>query len=108
MVPMDLTRAARLLEKLGNPTRLEIVRLLVRAAPVGLAVGEVRRHLGIPASTLSHHILHLVSVGLIRQEREGRMLRCQAEYEVLRSLVDLLTEECCAGVEAPVPERRAG
>ncbi len=105
---MDATQAARLLEKLGNPTRLEIVHLLVRAGPVGLAVGEVRRHLGIPASTLSHDILHLVSAGLIRQEREGRALRCQAEYDVLRSLVDLLAEECCAGVEAPAPKRRAG
>ncbi len=105
---MDVTQAARLLEKLGNPTRLEIVRLLVRAGPRGLSVGEVRRHLGIPASTLSHHILHLVSAGLIHQEREGRVLRCQAQYDVLRSLVDLLTEECCVGVEAPAPERRAG
>ncbi len=105
---MDVTQAARLLEKLGNPTRLEIVRLLVRAGPAGLAVGEVRRHLGIPASTLSHHILHLVSAGLIGQEREGRVLRCQAQFDVLQSLVDLLTEECCVGVAAPAPKRRAG
>ena len=108
MEGMDVTQAARCLDKLGNPTRLEIVRLLVRGGPEGLAVGEVQRHLGIPASTLSHHILHLVSAGLIRQEREGRVLRCKPNYDLLQALVDLLIEECCAGVGAPEPKRKAG
>ena len=105
---MDVTGAAICLEKLGNPMRLEIVRLLVRAGPQGLPVGAIRRHLGVPASTLSHHILHLVSGGLIRQRREGRVLRCQVDYALMRSLVDMLTEECCAGVDAPGGEREAG
>ncbi len=53
---MELNRAARCLEKLGNPTRLAIFRLLVRGGPEGLPVGEVQEQLGIPASTLSHHL----------------------------------------------------
>ncbi len=48
--------AARCLEKLGNPTRLEVFRLLVKAGPDGLAVGEIQEHLSIPPSTLSHHL----------------------------------------------------
>ena len=102
---MDVREAATCLEKLGNPTRLEIVRLLVRAGPGGLAVGEIQEHLAIPASTLSHHILHLVSAGLLRQEREGRILRCTLNYDLMQALVDMLTEECCAGVTA---RRKAG
>ena len=105
---MELNDAARCLDKLGSPTRLEIVRLLVRAGPDGLTVGEVQKHLGIPSSTLSHHILHLVSERLVRQEREGRVLRCTPNYELLQTLVDLLTEECCAGVDAPAESRRGG
>jgi ArsR family transcriptional regulator len=54
---MDIIQAATCLEKLGNPLRLEIVRLLVRADHDGLAVGEIQRHLKVPASTLSHHIM---------------------------------------------------
>ena len=73
---MQTAHAARCLEKLGNPTRLEIFRLLVRAGSEGLAVGEIQDHLGIPASTLSHHLAHLVHVGLVHQAREGRVLRC--------------------------------
>ena len=105
---MDVTEAATCLEKLGNPMRLEIVRLLVRAGPEGLPVGDIRRHLGVPASTLSHHILHLVSGRLIRQRREGRVLRCVVDYALMRSLVDMLSEECCVGVAAPGEASEAG
>jgi DNA-binding transcriptional ArsR family regulator len=104
---MDITQAATCLEKLGNPLRLEIVRLLVRAGDDGLSVGEIQRHLKVPPSTLSHHILHLVSGGLISQQREGRVLRCTVDYERMQALVDMLTEECCAGVGA-TQEKKAG
>ncbi len=99
MVVMETHRAAQCLEKLGNPTRLEIVRLLVRAGADGLPVGDIRRHTGVPASTLSHHILHLVTARLIRQERQGRVLRCKVDFALMQALVDMLTEECCAGVD---------
>ena len=105
---MDINQAARCLEKLGNPTRLAIVRLLVRAGEDGLPVGDIRRHVGIPASTLSHHILHLVSGGLIRQVRQGRVLRCRLDYALMQALVDMLTEECCAGVDVSHPNRETG
>ncbi len=105
---MEIKQAAQCLEKLGNPTRLEIVRLLVRAGKDGLPVGDIRRHMGVPASTLSHHILHLVSGGLIHQERQGRVLRCKLDYALMQALVDMLTEECCAGVVTDAEAREAG
>lgn len=109
MLPvMDRNHAARCLEKLGNPTRLEIFRLLVRAGAKGLAVGELQAHLNIPASTLSHHVAQLVNVGLVSQEREGRVLRCQPNFALMGTLVAYLTEECCRGVSAPASEQAAG
>ncbi len=105
---MDLNVAATCLEKLGNPTRLEVIRLLVRAGTEGLAVGEIQRHLGIPASTLSHHVLHLVSAGLVRQERQGRVLRCTPNFDLLNALVTMLTEECCTGVGTDADEKAVG
>lgn len=105
---MDLHHAARCLEKLGNPTRLEIFRLLVRAGAEGLAVGDIQEHLAIPASTLSHHVAQLVNVGLVRQERQGRVLRCTPDYRLMDSLMAYLTEECCRGVAATAPKQRAG
>ena len=105
---MELTHAARCLDKLGNPVRLEVFRLLVRAGRDGLAVGEIQEHLEIPASTLSHHLSHLVNAGLIHQERESRVLRCTPNFALMEDLVGFLTEECCVGVAAPRGRRKAG
>ncbi len=92
---MKLNSAARILSKIGNPTRLQIVRLLVRAGDEGLAVGEIQKKLKIPGSTLTHHITHLESAGVISKHRQQAMLICKMEYSVLQNLVDYLTEECC-------------
>jgi len=92
---MKLDEAANVLSKIGNPTRLRIVRLLVRAGDEGLAVGTIQRELKIPGSTLTHHIAHLKSASVIRQQRQQATLICTMEYDLLRELVDYLTEECC-------------
>ncbi len=105
---MEHSKAARCLEKLGNATRLEIFRLLVRAGPAGLAVGEIQEHLDIPGSTLSHHVSHLVNAGLVHQQREGRVLRCTPNFTLIDEVIRFLTDECCAGVGARVPKRKAG
>ena len=105
---MTPQQAARCLEKLGNPTRLEVFRLLVKAGSEGLPVGDIQDHLGIPASTLSHHLAHLVNAGLVHQEREGRVLRCRSDYALMDQVIDFLTEECCAGVAEASGRREAG
>ncbi len=105
---MEHSRAARCLEKLGNATRLEIFRLLVRAGPAGLAVGEIQEHLDIQGSILSHHVSNLVNVGLVNQERQGRVLRCTPHFTLIDEVIRFLTDECCAGVGAKVPKRKVG
>ena len=95
---LDSDTAAKLFGQLGNSTRLNIVRLLVRAGQEGLPVGEIQSHLVIPGSTLSHHLRHLRSVGLIWQEREGAVLRCYVDYKKLEGLATYLMEECCTGI----------
>jgi DNA-binding transcriptional ArsR family regulator len=93
---MKIDDAANRLEALGNPTRLKIYRALVRAGHAGMAVGRLQERLKVPASTLSHHVKTLLSVGLISQVREGTTLVCHAEYDTMRGLVDFLVAECCA------------
>ncbi|MBB4377254.1 helix-turn-helix transcriptional regulator [Bradyrhizobium sp. SBR1B] len=93
---MKLDDAAAHLEALGNPTRLKIYRTLVRAGEPGMPVGKLQDRLKIAASTLSHHIKTLVSVGLITQVRESTTLVCHANYGTMRELVDFLVAECCA------------
>ena len=93
---MKIDDAAARLEALGNPTRLRIYRALVRAGHAGMPVGRLQDRLRIPASTLSHHVKALVSVGLILQVREGTTLICHAQYDTMQGLVDFLAAECCA------------
>jgi len=91
----DNDSASALLSQLGNPTRLKIVRELVRAGKTGMAVGEIKKRLGTPNSTLSHHLNHLKSVGLVQQQRESTVLRCFVDYKAIDAIVKFLTEECC-------------
>ncbi|MCZ6459846.1 MAG: transcriptional regulator, partial [Gammaproteobacteria bacterium] len=58
-------------------------------------VGRLQQRLGIPGSTLSHHIGHLVSCKLVTQKREGRVLRCTVNYAKMNALVAYLVKECC-------------
>jgi DNA-binding transcriptional ArsR family regulator len=92
---MKLEDAASRLEALGNPTRLRIYRALVKAGDSGMPVGKLQSRLGIPASTLSHHLKSLLIVGLVTQERDATTLFCRANYPVMRGLVGFLVDECC-------------
>ncbi|MBL4942532.1 MAG: helix-turn-helix transcriptional regulator [Colwellia sp.] len=86
--------AARLAE-LGHPTRLTIFKLLVKAGNDGISVGSIQQDIGIPGSTLSHHIAKMIKVGLIKQVRESRVLFCFPEFEALNEVINYLQEECC-------------
>ena len=103
---LDYDTAASMLSQLGNITRLKIVRELVRAGEGGMPVGEIRNILNIPNSTLSHHLSHLRNVGLVRQEREGTVLRSFVDYENINEIVLFLTEECCAADPTYVNKRK--
>ena len=98
---MTLEKAASQLEALGNPTRLNIYRILVRAGDEGLPVGSVQEKLGIPASTLSHHCKRLIETGLVSQERQATTLICRAEYPAMQTLLGYLADECCADGSCP-------
>ena len=103
---LDMDTAAACLAELGHPTRLRVFRLLVRAGPEGLPVGTLQSHLDIPGATLSHHLRHMLSAGLIVQEREGRVLRCCLVYRRVEALLEFLMSDCCAGLAA-FPEANA-
>lgn len=92
---MKIDDAAARLEALGNPTRLRIYRTLVKAGEPGMPVGKLQSRLGVPGSTLSHHLKTLIIVGLIGQERDATTLYCKANYPVMRGLVEFLVAECC-------------
>jgi DNA-binding transcriptional ArsR family regulator len=92
---MNIDDIAARLEALGNPTRLKVFRILVRAGSAGLPVGQLQERLGVAASTLTHHVQKLMAVGLLTQERRSTVLICRANFAMMRGLVDALASECC-------------
>ncbi len=99
---MELETASSQLEALGNPVRLRIYRMLVRAGGGGMPVGGLQERLSMPASTLSHHCKKLLETGLITRERQGTTLICRAHYPAMHALIGYLVDECC--VESCQPQ----
>ncbi len=113
--PDRLARYADMLAALGTEVRLQILRLLLSAHPEGMVVGEIQSELGIPASTLSHHLERLRAEGLVTVQRESTFLRYAADTAALQELLGFLFATCCSrnAVQAeavvaccPPPKRR--
>ena len=89
-------RYADMLAAIGAEPRLRALRELLKSHPEGLVVGELQERLGVPASTLSHHLKKLESEGLVRVERQSTFLRYRANTDTLRELLGFLFAECCS------------
>ncbi|NOU51933.1 helix-turn-helix transcriptional regulator [Pseudoalteromonas sp. JBTF-M23] len=92
---MVIEEVAKAFKELGHTTRLMIFKRLVKAGKGGISVGALQQELNVPNSTLSHHISSLISAGLIKQRREGRVLFCTVEYKKLLAVISFLQDECC-------------
>jgi len=93
--PLLVSRSADRLAALGAEPRLQIMRILLSAHPTGMVAGEIQEGLGIPASTLSHHLEKLKQVDLVVVRRAGTFLWYKANTETLKEVLGFLYEECC-------------
>jgi ArsR family transcriptional regulator, arsenate/arsenite/antimonite-responsive transcriptional repressor len=100
----SIERFADMFSAIGTESRLRIIRLLLAAHPDGMVPSELQNELGIPASTLSHHLDKLKNEGLVRVRREGTYLWYSANTEALRDLLTFLYAECCTRNKAIQPE----
>ena len=100
----DVVRFADMFSAMGTEARLRIIRLLLSAHPEGMVVGEIGSELGIPASTLSHHLDKLKNEQLVQVRRAGTFLHYTANTEALRQLLGFLYAECCTRNKAVLPE----
>lgn len=100
----QIARFADMFGALGAEPRLRIIRVLLQAHPEGLVVGEIGAELGIPPSTLSHHLDKLKNEGLVAVRRESTFLRYTANTEALQQIIAFLFAECCTRNKAIRPE----
>ncbi len=101
----QITRFADMFSAVGTEPRLRIMRLLLSAHPEGMVVGEIGSELGIPPSTLSHHLDKLKNEDLVTVRRQGTFLRYAANADALRELLAFLYAECCTRNKAVQPEK---
>jgi DNA-binding transcriptional ArsR family regulator len=108
---MKQSTAVEALKALAHESRLAAYRLLVQAGPDGMAVGELGERLRLPGATLTNHLNVLRHAGLVQDVREGRSIRCRADYARMNGLLSVLTENCCGDDTTPcapacAPNRR--
>lgn len=94
---MSVPHALAALAALGQPTRNQIFRLLIRAEPGGLAAGSIANAIGCPHNTLSSHLSILARSSLVRGTRDGRSIVYRADIDGMRALIGFLVMDCCDG-----------
>lgn len=100
----QVAKYADMFTAMGTEPRLRIMQLLLSAHPEGLVVGEIQSELGIPNSTLSHHLEKLKNEELVNVRRESTFLWYTANAEALEELLGFLYAECCTRNKAIKPE----
>ena len=94
---MKTIQALEAFSALSQQTRLEVFRQLLRLAPDAVPAGTLAQDLDVPPSTLSGHLAILQRAGLVRSERDGRIIRYSAETNGAARLVEFLVKDCCRG-----------
>lgn len=96
---MNDKQAAPRFAALSDPSRLAILRALVRAGPDGLAAGRIAETLGATPSRTSFHLAKLTEAELITSRRDARAIIYAVRFDTLGALLTWLVEDCCAGSE---------
>ena len=99
-----IAKYADMFTAMGTEPRLRIMQLLLSAHPDGLVVGEIQGELGIPNSTLSHHLEKLKNEELVKVRRDSTFLWYTANTEALEELLGFLYAECCTRNKAVKPK----
>lgn len=102
--PEQISLFADMFSAMGTEPRLQIIRLLLCAHPTGMVAGDIGNELGIPSSTLSHHLDKLKNERLVNARRVGTFLWYTADTESLRQLLGFLFNECCTLNKVVKPE----
>ena len=98
---MESNEVCQCLQALAQPSRIEILRLLVplakRRPAAGMAAGAIAQRLEMPAATLSFHLKALTQQGFLTQERRGRSIVYRADLDALVRILDALVTNICNG-----------
>ena len=92
---MKPTTVVARLAAAARESRLAVFRLLVKAGPEGLCVGDIGARLKVAPATLSFHLKELTHAGLIKPRQESRFIYYAPDFKAMNELLSYLTENCC-------------
>lgn len=84
----DFSKEAEVFKALGHPVRLKIVYGLIKVG--GCNVKNMQECLGLHQATVSQHLIHLKTRGLIESERNGLEMVYRVTDSLAKCIVDNL------------------
>ncbi|MDZ4090400.1 MAG: metalloregulator ArsR/SmtB family transcription factor [Arthrobacter sp.] len=105
----EADRVAQRLRALADPTRVQLLALLVESADGRRSVTELADALGLRQPTVSHHLSLMAAEGLVTRTQDGRVAWYSVAPSRLTDVVDAMrsTDPVAAAVAPPVLERIA-
>lgn len=91
--PLDRGAAeilARTLRAVADPTRLQLLSMIIGAANGEVTVGDLAASLDMTQPTISHHLRIMVDDGLLAREQRGRQVWHSIAPDRRAAIVDLL------------------
>jgi ArsR family transcriptional regulator len=91
--PLDRSAAetlARTLRAVADPTRLQLLSMIIGAAGGEVTVGDLAASLGMTQPTVTHHLRIMVEDGLLVREQRGRQAWHSIAPDRRAAIVDLL------------------
>ena len=92
---MDIKRAEKVLQSIGNVTRIKIFKLLVEYNKVGLCSTGIAKELNIPQNTISFHLSNMKNADLLTSTKEGKNVIYTINKSTFDGLQNFLFKNCC-------------
>ncbi len=89
------TEIADTFAALGHPKRIKVLELLLEKLPGDATFGEVQKHTGIAASTLTHHLREMENGNIIIRQPQGTSTRLTLNLNHLQNTLAGLMQQCC-------------
>jgi ArsR family transcriptional regulator len=91
----DFTREAEIFKAMGHPVRLKIVYGLLKVG--GCNVKNMQECLGLHQATVSQHLIHLKSRGIITSNRQGLEMIYKVTDDWAQCIIDNLEKKGVVG-----------
>lgn len=97
---------ANLFAAFAHPTRIAVLRCLLKHCHTGRQFGDLSGDLGVSPSTLKHHLDEMQRAGVLARESLGRATILKLDLSTLAQAAAQLSRLCCSADTEPHPTER--